>query len=498
MKYLNSNAENKSSTDNTPGSIDGPFDVSTPIRETVLPSSPDISPIEIRRSSHASYFGCTNILIKSCSKLQMESDADPNTQAENTQGRSAVKTKAELKQRLQAAKKQYSLRNRECVPDTNSGSKGRTNKKPATKPNKTNQSDLGSKGGKGHSKPKKKSTDSDLQPQSAIGKTKPKKNDGTDVASQSSKRRTKGNKKHVTDSGSKSPKATTKPKKKSTVSTPSRNLRSRDKDKQKADSSHDSDGSTDTNPNDSKLSGKRKRTDPAEWVDPNIYPTKRIKHEPVVKSEPIDDADGSIIFCTKCNKVFLSVDDLQKHEKSCYKGRRYNCFFQGCDKSFSQRSIMHQHYKGVHQRNPFRCPHCNAPYIFTKVMNHHIKTEHKNDEVKWKYNCTRCTFHTDNKSEFQIHTDRHDDIKRYVCGKCEHRTFSQSQLTLHMNSCISGITYDCDECGATYQQKSYLKKHFHDTHVEGKGVLYDDICIRIFKYKQQYKKHMKKEHNVVL
>ena len=125
-----------------------------------------------------------------------------------------------------------------------------------------------------------------------------------------------------------------------------------------------------------------------------------------------------------------------------------------------------------------------------------MKKEHKAEEVTWKYNCDSCSFGTDNKSQFQIHRDRHDQVKRYQCGNCGYKTFSQSQLTLHMNACIEGITYDCDECGEPYRQKAYLKKHFYTEHVEGKQVLYDDKCIKIFKYKKNFDKHMLKEHNV--
>ena len=93
-----------------------------------------------------------------------------------------------------------------------------------------------------------------------------------------------------------------------------------------------------------------------------------------VKYDKPKDQDNAI-YCTKCN-VVQNIKELQNHERTCFKGRRYHCTDKKCDKSFSQKSIMLQHVAGVHKNNPFICSICNENFIFKKVMDAHMKHEH--------------------------------------------------------------------------------------------------------------------------
>ena len=47
-------------------------------------------------------------------------------------------------------------------------------------------------------------------------------------------------------------------------------------------------------------------------------------------SSQMDTEEGSVglstsIFCTKCDEIFQTVDELVSHKKTCYKGCRYPC-----------------------------------------------------------------------------------------------------------------------------------------------------------------------------
>lgn len=472
--------------DSTPGSIEGPFDVSSPVRDTVLPPSPDVSPIRSNSS----------VLINYYSKFQMKSVEDQVTiktegdsiTADETDGEvigtaHVVKTKAELKQRLMAKKSRSGQSKKKDNTKVSPRRSGR-HANQAT-PKASHKDTVHQKSGvKGNSSVKDAvKVKSPLKVKAEIKEKSAAK--GKAGAKNQSTVKGKGN---VKDNSSSQAKVKRKDDtKKGDKPFKEYELRNR--------GSASKQPKIDSGKSDSK---KRKRTDCPDWVDPQIFPTKRVTHDPIVKQEPVDPDDDDVIFCTKCNETFINTTDLKNHEKKCFTGRRYGCFFPGCDKSFSQRSIMHQHYKGVHQKNPYHCPECNAPYIFSKVMNYHMKKDHKKDEVHFKYNCEKCQFGTDNKSEYQIHTDRHNNFKRYVCGNCNYRTFSSSQLNLHMNSCIEGIKYDCTECGKEFEQKAYLKNHVKHEHVEGKNVHFCDKCIKIYKYKKHYVKHMKTEHNYVV
>ena len=42
----------------------------------------------------------------------------------------------------------------------------------------------------------------------------------------------------------------------------------------------------------------------------------------------------------------------------------------------------------------------------------------------FKYNCTECDFVSDDKTEFQMHMDRHMNMKRYKCNVCASAFFT--------------------------------------------------------------------------
>ena len=144
----------------------------------------------------------------------------------------------------------------------------------------------------------------------------------------------------------------------------------------------------------------------ANWFDPSKFDTNRVKHpKKVVKELP----DNAQIYCTKCNKVFSTSDELTKHEKECFKGRRYKCMDDSCSKMFSQKSLMHQHYKAIHLDDPFLCCFCQEPCIYLKSLEKHENTKH-NTKKTFKYSCTMCSKQTDDHTEFQVHVNRHTNV----------------------------------------------------------------------------------------
>ena len=140
----------------------------------------------------------------------------------------------------------------------------------------------------------------------------------------------------------------------------------------------------------------------------------------------IGDENESIC-CSKCKKVFQDVDKLELHEKKCFVGRQYPCKYPGCRHVNSQNSLLSEHIKGVHENNLFRCEVCSETFIYWKSLRKHEKRAHAELDSKhmFKYNCTECDFVSDNKTEFQMHTDRHMNMKHYKCNVCASAFFTQ-------------------------------------------------------------------------
>ena len=142
------------------------------------------------------------------------------------------------------------------------------------------------------------------------------------------------------------------------------------------------------------VSGKRKRTSTDTAVTPvpnfsadpeNVVPGKRRHQSSSPEVVDSHDSDTNEISCNKCKEMFKNVDDLQEHEKFCFKGRRHACHL--CTHTNSQKSLLREHIKGIHQGNPFRCSLCpDETFIYKKSLNKHVKSVHTSKEAKFKYN----------------------------------------------------------------------------------------------------------------
>ena len=98
-----------------------------------------------------------------------------------------------------------------------------------------------------------------------------------------------------------------------------------------------------------------------EWFDDKIFDTKCIKYTPKVKKEaPLPNN----ILCLKCNEVFADVDELTRHKKKYYVKYSYDCLEPSCQRTYSQKSVMNQHYQLIHLGEPFVCRFDDCVKIF--------------------------------------------------------------------------------------------------------------------------------------
>ena len=238
-----------------------------------------------------------------------------------------------------------------------------------------------------------------------------------------------------------------------------------------------------------------------EWFDDKIFDTKRIKHTPKVKKEV--PPEGSIA-CLKCNSVFETVDKLTKHEKSCYVKYSYECIDAKCTQTFSQKSLMNQHYRSTHLGIPFECKYCDKTFLSKKSRDRHQKSGHLSDNanVTFKYNCDKCDYKTDDKTEYTSHVDHHSEFKRYKCGYCDQGFYTQSHLTNHIthNRCkkmpqasnVKQKKEECSKCGKTFKSRSAHRTHFLDKHVkqdDGSMKPHCEPCLFVFAMPKGLKTH---------
>ena len=240
-----------------------------------------------------------------------------------------------------------------------------------------------------------------------------------------------------------------------------------------------------------------------ESQDEEIFSTKRVKHAPKIKKPP---PPPNSISCLKCNEVFSDVSQLTQHEKTCYVKYSYNCIDNTCTRTFSQKSLMQQHYQAKHLGQPFECKYdCGKSFESKKSRDRHEKAVHEADrkDVSFKYNCDDCDYKTDDKTEYTSHCDHHLNFKRFKCGNCDEGFYTQSHLTNHLKKCKKETTevnrkpYDidkeeCSKCGKTFKSRSSHKKHFIDKHVKlpnGQLAPHCPVCLFVYATEKAYGTH---------
>ena len=251
-----------------------------------------------------------------------------------------------------------------------------------------------------------------------------------------------------------------------------------------------------------KITDVKKIREPArsEWFDETVFSTKRIKHTPKIKKEP---PPKDSIACVKCNSVFDTSEELSSHEKKCYVKYLYPCDDATCTKTFSQKSMMNQHYCSAHLGQPFPCRYCSKSFASKKSRDHHEKATHLNTEagVTFKYECRQCDYKTDDKTEFTSHMDHHQEFKRYKCGFCDEGFYTQSHLKNHFPKCKAMVEKqpikprpkeERLKCGQVFSSRSAHRTHFLDKHTknpDSSEKIYCDLCLFVFTSQKGYAAH---------
>ena len=102
--------------------------------------------------------------------------------------------------------------------------------------------------------------------------------------------------------------------------------------------------------------------------------TERINNFAVAKSlVPINEEKP--FPCTKCDKKFISLSNLNAHMKSLHEGIRYSC--DKCEYKATQKVSLKVHIKSIHEGVRYPCGQCQ--FIGTQRANlyTHVKNVHK-------------------------------------------------------------------------------------------------------------------------
>lgn len=194
------------------------------------------------------------------------------------------------------------------------------------------------------------------------------------------------------------------------------------------------------------------------------------KTEMLVKVEDIGELKGEMVeiiesterrySCKKCDKLFKTAKNLQKHIDNVHKGHKeYVC---KCGAEFAHRTTYQNHMVEKHgAKKPFECPYCD-------------------------YSCFK-------RVRFNAHVAKHEDPdKEYECPLCNQKFKSYTTMTIHRAKHKSNGDYECDVCKKQFIDKRNMERHYR-LHT-GENLYHCSVCLRGFNRKDHLQKHLQNVH----
>lgn len=164
--------------------------------------------------------------------------------------------------------------------------------------------------------------------------------------------------------------------------------------------------------------------------------------------------------CSKCDLVFSSPYDKQKHMHSHSKPDRYRCPY--CHECFKGYSHRLKHMNKFHDTNiDFPCSLCPAVFTMHNMRTKHIQHVHIKEKL---YSCTECDQQFATTSMLRRHKICHSGEKKYHCDVCNKSFPRPYTLKEHMRIHANDRRFICTHCNSAFIQKCALKSHLKTHH----------------------------------
>ena len=139
-------------------------------------------------------------------------------------------------------------------------------------------------------------------------------------------------------------------------------------------------------------------------------------------------------------------------------------------------------FKGhISLKHSHKCDHCDKSFIFTTLLDLHMKTSH---EMTPETQCKTCDQKFKNSYYLKWHHKcKGSEVKAnrlFECNLCEKKYTKSHNLKLHISIVHEGKirekkkrfpkeeqkiqTFKCRPCNISYKEKQHLKNHFKNVH----------------------------------
>uniref|UniRef100_A0A8C1JQ97 Si:ch211-154o6.2 n=1 Tax=Cyprinus carpio TaxID=7962 RepID=A0A8C1JQ97_CYPCA len=134
-------------------------------------------------------------------------------------------------------------------------------------------------------------------------------------------------------------------------------------------------------------------------------------------------------------------------------GKTYRCRM--CGLTFCNKSDMQLHSKSHTEVKAHQCPHCSKSFANTSYLAQHIRI-HSGAKP---YTCSYCQKAFRQLSHLQQHTRSHTESKPHKCPHCTKSFANTSYLAQHVRIHTGVKPYICNYCQKTFRQLCHLQQH---------------------------------------
>ena len=187
----------------------------------------------------------------------------------------------------------------------------------------------------------------------------------------------------------------------------------------------------------------------------------------------------TIARCKECGKLFYSKETYIQHlkvhlrkqgadedmVKKVLPGSKdkntqlfYHC--DKCNKKYSVRKNLRNHYESEHEGKVYKCDQCSIVFKKNSQLKKHMYVAHSTDE---KYACKVCGKRFGSPKTRELHELSHKE-PQFQCSICAKRLKSSYDLEAHEMEHRGVKPFPCSICGASFTRKGGLGQHLRGVH----------------------------------
>ena len=201
--------------------------------------------------------------------------------------------------------------------------------------------------------------------------------------------------------------------------------------------------------------------------------------------------------CSKCEKVFIFLKSLEKHERSHQRmegldiphkfDKPKKCSY--CEKEFESSDKFRRHVRTSHgEKTDFQCMKCGKFYDSDRNLRKHV-TDYHSESIK----CEECDKFYPSNNLLQKHKRAVHGVKNIKCPKCDFCASRQGSLNSHLRN-VHDRPIKCNHCEGSFGDQTQLVNHMARFHAIIKNFKCEK-CNDMFGSQKLLNSHLKRSHD---